>query len=121
MQTLLMEANPLAEEIRNQVAIKRGPLVYCLESIDLAGVYDMDDILIPADIELTPRKIMINGSPVVCLEGETELLAHGESWKNQLYRPVAKEKQKANIRLVPYYAWGNRGKTEMMVWMPLSR
>lgn len=121
MQTLLMEANPLAEEIRNQVAIKRGPLVYCLESIDLDEAYDMDDILIPADIELTPCKIMIDGSPVVCLEGEAELLAHAQSWENQLYQPVAKEKQKANIRLVPYYAWGNRGKTEMTVWMPLSR
>ena len=121
MQTLLMEANPLAEEIRNQVAVKRGPLVYCLESIDVAGAYDMDDILIPADIELTPREMMIDGSPVVCLEGKAELLSHGQSWKNQLYRPVTKEKQKVDIRLIPYYAWGNRGKTEMTVWMPLSR
>ena len=23
------------------------------------------------------------------------------------------------IRLVPYYAWGNRGDSEMTVWMPL--
>ena len=121
MQTRLMEANPLAEEIRNQVAVKRGPLVYCLESVDLPGAYDMDDIMIPVDIKLTSRKIMIDGSPVVCLEGEADLLAHGQSWENQLYRPVTKEKQKVNIRLVPYYAWGNRGKTEMTVWMPLSR
>ena len=25
------------------------------------------------------------------------------------------------IRLIPYYAWGNRGKAEMTVWMPLAR
>jgi DUF1680 family protein len=26
-----------------------------------------------------------------------------------------------DIRLIPYYAWGNRGKGEMTVWMPLAR
>ena len=26
-----------------------------------------------------------------------------------------------HIRLIPYYAWGNRGKAEMTVWMPLAR
>ena len=26
-----------------------------------------------------------------------------------------------DIRLIPYYAWGNRGKAEMTVWMPLAR
>lgn len=121
MQTLIMEANPLAEEIRNQVAIKRGPLVYCLESIDISEGYNIDNILIPADIDLKPSKIMIDGSPVICLEGEAELLSENKSWENQLYRPVSNNKQKVNIRLIPYYAWGNRGKTEMTVWMPISR
>lgn len=121
MQILLMEANPLAEEIRNQVAVKRGPLVYCLESIDIEGGHEIDNVLIPADIEWIPREILVDGSRVVCLEGEAELLAHEQSWQNQLYRPVATEKEKVNIRLIPYYAWGNRGKTEMTVWMPLSR
>ena len=35
MEAKLIEANPLVEETRNQVAVKRGPVVYCLESIDL--------------------------------------------------------------------------------------
>ena len=35
MPVKLLEANPLAEEIRNQVVVKRGPLVYCLESMDI--------------------------------------------------------------------------------------
>src|SRR5262249_13550828 len=32
MRPRLVEANPLVEEARNQVAVLRGPLVYCLES-----------------------------------------------------------------------------------------
>ncbi len=33
MEPQLVEAHPLVEETRNQIAVKRGPLVYCLESI----------------------------------------------------------------------------------------
>ncbi|WP_353654713.1 hypothetical protein [Duncaniella freteri] len=25
------------------------------------------------------------------------------------------------MTLIPYYAWGNRDKAEMSVWLPLSR
>jgi len=121
MQTVLMEANPLVEEARNQVAVKRGPLVYCLESVDVEGDYSMDDVLLPAGFRLTPRKIMIGNSPVVCLEGQAELAAESRSWKDRLYLPLKSDKRKVNIRLIPYYAWGNRGKTEMTVWMPLTR
>ncbi len=35
MTAKLLESNPLVEENRNQVAVKRGPVVYCLESVDL--------------------------------------------------------------------------------------
>ena len=35
MPARLMEANPLVEEDLNQVAVQRGPVVYCLESPDL--------------------------------------------------------------------------------------
>ena len=121
MEPILMESNPLVEENRNQVAIKRGPLVYCLESADLADGYNIDDILIPADIKFSTKKIMIDNSPMVSLVGEADLLSADLSWQSALYRPVTKNKQKAPIRLIPYYAWGNREKGEMTIWMPLSR
>jgi DUF1680 family protein len=120
MEAVLMEAHPLVEENRNQVAVKRGPLVYCLESIDIEGGKRIDDVLIPTDIELTPKKITIGGSPVVALEG-TALLAESAAWEGTLYRPVSRVNRTVNIRLIPYYAWGNRGKAEMTVWMPVSR
>lgn len=56
MPVRLLEAHPLAEEIRNQVVVKRGPLVYCLESMDIANGEKIDNVLIPADIKLTPKK-----------------------------------------------------------------
>ena len=120
MPVRLLEAHPLAEEIRNQVVVKRGPLVYCLESMDIANGEKIDNVLIPADIKLTPKKITIEGSPIVALEGVARL-ASATSWEGVLYRPVAQAEKTVNIRLIPYYAWGNRGKGEMTVWMPLAR
>lgn len=118
MPARLLESNPLVEETRNQVAIKRGPVVYCLESIDIENGKRIDDILIPTDIKLTPKKITIEGSPVTALEGAA-ILADGGSWDGVLYRELGKSGQPVNIRLIPYYAWGNRGKTEMTVWIPV--
>jgi len=42
-------------------------------------------------------------------------------WKtDQLYREVAPAEVKSiNIKLVPYFAWGNRGDTDMSVWIPV--
>lgn len=120
MPVRLLEAHPLAEEIRNQVVVKRGPLVYCLENMDIANGEKIDNVLIPADIKLTPKKITIEGSPIVALEGKARLTS-ATSWEGVLYRPVVQAEKTVDIRLIPYYAWGNRGKGEMTVWMPLAR
>ncbi len=115
MQTKIMEANPLVEECRGQVAVQRGPIIYCLESNDLGGI-DIDDVAIPVNAEFTPVKVNIAGSNMTALE-TTAVKRHESSWKNTLYREVGKDKDEVKIRLIPYYAWGNRGKSEMTVWM----
>ena len=120
MRVKLMESNPLVEETRNQVVVKRGPLVYCLEGMDMADGKRIDDVLIPADIQFTPKEITIDGSKMVALEGEARLMQE-DSWDNVLYREVGKADQKVKIQLIPYFAWGNRGKSEMTVWMPLAK
>ncbi len=120
MPVKLLESNPLVEETRNQTCVKRGPLVYCLEGLDVEGGKKIDDVLIPENIKFTPRKTVIAGSSIVVLDGKARL-ANEESWKNTLYRPVEKSDKTVNITLIPYYAWGNRGKSEMTVWMPLVK
>jgi DUF1680 family protein len=119
MPVQLIEANPLAEEIHNQIAIKRGPIVYCLESIDLPDGVKIMDVAIPSQIELGNHfeKELLGG--VTILEGKAYVLA-GSDWDQILYRQIEHQEPKAvDIRLIPYYAWGNRGKSEMTVWMPL--
>ena len=121
MRVRLMEANPLVEEAKNQVAVMRGPLVYCLESNDTEGI-DINDIIIPAGIQFKEVPMTIDGHTFVALEGEAYGELH-EKWNNdKLYQEVSPMPMlKANIRLIPYYAWDNRGKTDMTVWMNVSK
>jgi len=120
MEAQLIEANPLVEETRNQVAVKRGPVVYCIESADILKRRNINDYLVPTGISFAPRIISIENSNVCALEGKA-LLEVSPSWSGKLYRPVAGNKQPVTLRLVPYYAWGNRGKGDMSVWMPVSK
>src|SRR5690606_3312373 len=121
MPVQLIEANPLVEETRNQVAVKRGPVVYCIESVDLPASISMFDIAIPAQTNFSPKTLKIDESTVVSLEGKAQLTGT-QGWENQLYRPITeKEPKTIDIKLMPYFAWGNRGHTDMSVWMPLGR
>jgi DUF1680 family protein len=73
MKVETMEINLLVEEIRNRVVLKRGPVVYCLESVSIPPGYEMDDISILAVIQLSPMAEMISASTMVTLTGEAFL------------------------------------------------
>ena len=118
MPVRLMEANPLVEEDLNQVAIQRGPVVYCLESPDLPPGVKISDVLIPADLKLTARfdRRLLDG--IVVLEGKA--LARPEaSWGGKFYREFQPEELKPiGVKFIPYSVWQNRGPSEMSVWLP---
>ena len=118
MDTRIVEANPLVEESRGQVAVMRGPILYCLESPEL-GSTDIDNVVLPVSAQFKPVEVTIGGSRMMALETEAYVRIN-DDWQGLLYRPAAWEKEKKTIRLIPYYAWGNRGKTEMTVWMPAA-
>lgn len=120
MKVQLIESNPLVEETRNETAIQRGPVVYSLESTDLGKGQLIDQILIPSDIQFKTRKAFIDGVPLTVLDGMA-LLTDSTSWSNTLYREFRPSTKKVAITLIPYFAWGNRGKSEMTVWMPITR
>ena len=122
MLVRLIEANPLVEEAKNQVAVMRGPIVYCLEGQDIANGVRINDIAIPADVRFTETKVTICGHEMVALEADVPIV-NEDFWRNdELYRelrPVTN--RKAHIRLIPYYAWDNRGIQDMSLWLPLKR
>jgi DUF1680 family protein len=119
MEARLIKANPKVEEVRNQVAIVRGPVVYCLESVDLPDGVRISEIHIPRDIHFTSwyDKELLGG--VTVLEGEACRIPEGD-WSGKLYQDLSDSpKESVKITLIPYYAWANRGICEMTVWMPL--
>jgi DUF1680 family protein len=120
MEAQLVEANPLVEEVHNQVAVKRGPVVYCIESADIPADRRIFDYVIPANIHFKPKTISISDSKLCALEGKVEMIPN-ESWIGQLYRPINIKKESVSLQLIPYYAWGNRGKGDMSVWLPVSK
>jgi DUF1680 family protein len=121
MPAQLLQSHPLVEETRNQVAVKRGPLVYCLESCDLDPGVRLSDVLVPGTIELQPRKGAGLLAGVTILQGKAIAVADAD-WSGTLYREwTPKPSREIDLKLIPYFAWGNRGPSEMTVWLPLRR
>jgi len=120
MRAELVEANPLVEETMNQVAVRRGPIVYCLESVDLPEGVGLMEVSLPADIQLRARYDGRLLGGVVVIEGMAQARKTGD-WSHQLYRELKQAPPRpVRLRLIPYFAWDNRGQSEMTVWMPLS-
>lgn len=121
MPARLIEAHPLVEEARNQLAVMRGPVVYCVESTDLPAGVGILDVGLPAGIELKPRFDARLLGGVSVLEGRG-VARTSAVWGRELYREVAPVASKpVELRLIPYFAWANRGRSEMTVWMPVAR
>ncbi|MEJ5238647.1 MAG: beta-L-arabinofuranosidase domain-containing protein [Limisphaera sp.] len=117
MEPVWVEAHPWVEETFHQVAARRGPLVYCLESADLpAGVSPLDVAVMPErDLRARWDGRLLGG--VVVLEGMAWMRPRGD-WSGRLYRRwEAREWKPLPLRLVPYPLWGNRGPGEMSVWL----
>ncbi|WNH11459.1 glycoside hydrolase family 127 protein [Thalassobellus suaedae] len=115
MPVELMQGNPLVEEIKNQVAVKRGPIVYCLESDDISKKAEINNIVLDINSEFTTNKINIANREVLAIKGSA--FVEKGNWDKVLYKPISKDKETIDINLVPYYSWGNRSKGEMTVWM----
>ncbi|MBI3693328.1 MAG: glycoside hydrolase family 127 protein [Acidobacteria bacterium] len=119
MKPRLVVANPLVEELRGQAAVERGPIVYCLESPDLPEGVRVEHVALPADIRLEPRHEPSLLGGITVLEGEARYWQDG-NWAGLLYRFLSPARyHPLRIRLIPYYAWANRGVSHMTVWMSL--
>ena len=119
MPAVLMEANPLVEETRGQVAVRRGPVVYCVESPDLGAGEAVASVALPSKIDLQPTPMSIGKSRMMALTGHAYLLPASDG---QLYQELPATAPKAiTIKLIPYFAWANRGASDMSVWMDLYR
>lgn len=118
MRARLRRGHRLAEELANQVAVTRGPVVYALESHDLPEGVRLEQVALRRGAEFLPIRIELEGQPLVALEGEAVVLPTEDD--DGLYADVEDGGLRSiRVRLIPYFAWGNRGPGEMSVWLPL--
>lgn len=124
MPPTLLACNPRVWENRGSVALQRGPLLYCLESVDNPGL-DVYDARVtvgadggPADFRAEPRVDLLGGVTRLRFAGAVSEppIAHGP-----LYVPVSQRREPAlrdvTLTAIPYYAWANRGPSRMTVWI----
>ncbi|MBE0391397.1 MULTISPECIES: glycoside hydrolase family 127 protein [unclassified Flavobacterium] len=117
MEVTLIEGHNRIEEVRNQVAVKRGPIVYCLETPDLPGGVSILDVYFDGNgpKEAVHKEDFLGGITVV----EAPLLIRAAK-TDDMYQTVNKPAfQSYKAQLVPYYAWSNRGQAEMTVFLPV--
>lgn len=104
--------DPRIDAVRGSVAIEQGPLVLCVESIDLPGDADVDAVRIDATHEPESRgdTVTVGGALVDSAD---------EYWP---YRPGSEPPsspaQPTDIMLRPYHSWAERGPSTMRVWIP---
>lgn len=104
-------ANPNVSHDIGKVAFTRGALVYCAEGVDNDG-------------EVLPLVVKANGKIKTSYEsilGEiVQITAQGYRLvaSNSLYSFEKPQRQECEIKLIPYYAWANRGLTQMRIWLP---
>ena len=109
MPVTLVRANNRVHDCAGRVAVMRGPVVYCAEGVDNGK--DLKNLRISASSEFTL--------------GDSELLlpklhtvAYMPKATDELYSFVtADDYVELPLTLIPYYAFANRGETEMYVWL----
>ena len=121
MPTQLISAHPLVEECRGQVAVRRGPLVYCVESLDLPSNTLIASVAVAPDAKWKVVSGLGESRHIPILEG-TLLISDSATLPNSntlyaTYHPPTYHPTES--KLIPYFVWGNRGRSEMSVWLPV--
>jgi DUF1680 family protein len=95
MDIQIHRAHPKVKGHANKVALSRGPIVFCLESVDNPNV-DIFEVQLELDsLESHYDSNLLGGTAVI----------------------TAKSRDSQPLRLIPYHLWANRGKSQMTVWI----
>jgi DUF1680 family protein len=120
MEVQRLECHPYVANNNGRVALRRGPLVYCIEQADLGGV-DPREVALPAGSKLEAVWEPGTLGGVVTLTGPGLAREHRAAWGPALYAQDAEvpapQERPVTLKAVPYYAWANREPGGMAVWI----
>ncbi|MBR4799649.1 MAG: hypothetical protein IK047_05230, partial [Clostridia bacterium] len=102
--------NPRIRAVSGRAALRRGPVVYCMESGDNGG---LPPHMLRVSLPLKAKTLQ-NG-----FSGLPDLLVNGCALSDakELYLSSAPKTRRAALKLIPYHAFANRGSDDMAVWL----
>lgn len=108
--------DPRIDAVRGCVAVERGPLVLCAESVDLQPDQELD--LIQVETSSPPQ----DENGVTRVKGRFHPADDG-NWpyrSDEGEEAIDKAADPVDVPLIPYHQWANRGPSTMRVWLPWS-
>jgi DUF1680 family protein len=120
-------SNPRVAEDSGRVAVRRGPVIYCMEEIDQPGGTELADVALrvgskpDAEFQSEYAANLLDGIVVLHQTGAAYETASADE---ALYMPMNSATHKTRpvkLTLIPYYAWANRQQTSMQVWSRFTR
>lgn len=106
-----VNANSLVEDDIGKTALVRGPVVFCLEGQDQPGGHAANLFLpVSEPIEEVFDANLLGG--IITLRGKCKALENND--KGELVQTDR------SFKAIPYATWNNRGKDEMLVWIPVE-
>ena len=116
MEIEIIESHPKVEDNVGKVAIKRGPIVYCMEQVDNPWGDPRYMEIADYNLKAEPSEIL---EGIVIIKGKGKIV-DSRIWESNLYLPkeeVERNKKEVKFITIPYYAWANREKGPMTVWI----
>jgi DUF1680 family protein len=107
-------AHPEVRVNVGRAALQRGPLIYCLETID--HHIPLHRLLLPASAALESHFVPTLLGGVSVIQGTAQAL-ETEDWSGALYRATPPGRVPHPLVAIPYYAWDHRQPGEMCVWI----
>ena len=127
MHTEIVASNPRVAEDRGKVAVRRGPVIFCMEELDQPNGTALSDVAFSINERLGKefqseyKADLLGGVEVLRHEGKVFESASAEQ---PLYMSTGAEAPKTRpgtLSFIPYYAWANRKPSAMQVWTPFVR
>lgn len=109
MPVRFVQANPKVRQCCGRIAVQRGPLVYCAEGVD--NPLPLKNLYVDTKAEGKLIKNDEFGFYGIELDG----FIKPES--DELYYDYDENYVEQKIKLIPYYAYANRGETDMLIWL----
>ena len=109
MPVRFVQANRMVRQCAGRLAVQRGPVVYCAEGVD--NPLPLRALFVDPTAPAKVTKDESLGVTAIELDG------YIQPESDELYFEYSDSFTQQKIKLIPYYAYANRGETDMLIWL----